>query len=257
MSINNTDAPVAITASIFPTLTIFFFQMELEGFGASLVGRTIYVFADGQHVWIPWEFISGTPYTCKILVTSLKSNYHCLEMEHPWTFIVRPQTAKDWSCIATILRGMGGSVLLTFDSGCLRPPDSFLTFLDSVVAEARIIVTRIWFGIGIEIPIVPDAIFFPAQIREHSQAAYSLIGRLPARLEHGPYRQMSSEEWLATIDVTTQSSLGLVISDVGEQEWKLFWHKTSDSVLEGKDVIFQKGFSWLRTAMTILEKNAE
>ena len=231
--------------------------MELEGFGASLIGRAIYVFADSQDVWIPWEFITGTQYSCKILITSLKNDFHCLEVENAWTIIVRPQTAKDWSCIATILRGMGGSVLLTFDVGCPKPPDSFLSFLDSIVTEARIVVTRIWVGKGIEIPIVPDAIFFPVQIRSFNEAVYELLGRLKGRFDHGPYTQMSAGEWRALIDATQQSNLGLVVSDVGEHEWKLFWHKLGDSLTGEKSKMFQTGFSWLRTAMSVLEKNAE
>jgi hypothetical protein len=225
--------------------------MELEGFGASLLGRAIYVYAEGKDIWLPWEFISGN-YTCKILVTTDLAKYHCLEFEHNWTIIFRPQNAKDWSCIATIIRGMGGSVLLTFDSGCSRPPDSFLSFIGSVVSDARTVLTRVWVGRDIEIPVVPDAVFFPVGIREYNRAVYELIGRLPARQDHGPLRQMTGAEWTAMIDATIQSGIGLMVSDIGEREWKLFWHKLSDSVVLPRGL--EHGLSWLRTATEMIEK---
>jgi hypothetical protein len=231
--------------------------MELEGFGASLIGRAIYVYSDSKDVWIPWEFVSGTQYTCKILITSEQSKLHCLEVDNVWTFVIRPQTGKDWSCIATIIRGMGGSVLVAFDHNYPKAPDTFLSFLDSTVADARIVITRIWFGIGIDIPVLPDAIFFPVHVHEIRNQIYDLIRSLPGRSNHGPFKQMSVDEWNALINTTIQSDLGLVISDIGEQTWNLFWHKISDSLIGAKNQHFQNAFSWLRTAVTVLEKNSE
>lgn len=231
--------------------------MELEGFGASLIGRAIFVYANAEQAWIPWEFVSGTQYSCRILLTSENTTLRCIEMENAWTFIIRPQSAKDWSCIATIIRGMGGTVLLTFDSGCPRAPDSFMTFLDNLVQDPRIMLTRIWVGTTIEIPVVPDAIFFPTRLNDMCTKIYDIIRCLPARNDHDAWKPISLPEWNTLVDTTTASHLGVLVSDIGEKEWKLFWHKIEDSTPVSKTVLFQKGLDWLRTAMAIIEKNRD
>ena len=231
--------------------------MELEGFGASLVGRSIYVYANGLDAWIPWEFIEGTPYSCKILITSSDSNNHrCLEIDNLWTIVFRPLNAKDWSCIATILKAMGGSVLLAFDVGCSKAPDSFHTFLHSLVNEGRIVVTRIWVGRDVELPVIPDAIFFPVHILDSCIRILDMLERLPGRNGHSAFKSPSREEWAAMVTATVQSNLGIVVSDIGEASWSLFWHKLGDSEQGEKTQRIQRGISWLKSATASLEKYA-
>jgi len=231
--------------------------MELEGFGASLIGRAIYVHADVQNAWIPWEFILGTTYSCRMLIGSEHGGVNRIEIENPWSFVIKPKSGKDWSCIATILRAMSGSVLLTFDIGCPRPSDSFVQFLDALVAEGKIVLTRIWLGMDVDIPTIPDAIFFPVDIVTTCSDIYDMLVRLPGRGGHDPWKKMSASEWKALTDTTMQSKLGIVLSDIGETEWTLFWHKLSDSDVLPRNVLFQKGFHLMRTAMSIMEHHAE
>lgn len=227
--------------------------MELEGFGASLVGRALYVYTSESDAWVPWEFISGTSYSCRILITSSESHLRTLETGYAWTFVIRPVTPKDWSCIATIVRGMGQSVLLVFDSGAPAIPSTFVTFMDACIGEGKIVLTRVWVGQNIEIPTIPDAIFFPI-IREHEHV-YDMIRRLPARLGHGTWAPISPADWLTISKATAESGLGMVVSDIGETSWQLFWHKISDSRAEPSHVLVSRGFQAIRTGMALVEKN--
>ena len=231
--------------------------MELEGFGTSLLGKAIFVYAKPEEEWIPWEFISGNEYNCKILITAENSTFHCLEVENEWSVILRPTSPKDWSCLATILRGMGGSILLAFDGVSPRAPDSFTRFLDTIVQDSKYTITRIWLGTNIDIPAVPDAVFFPVQIQSDTTKIYDMLRCLPSRNGHDSWKAMSLPDWNAIVETTISSNLGIAMSDVGEKEWNLFWHKLADSVTSPKPVLFQKGFTWLRTAMVVIEKNKD
>ena len=231
--------------------------MELQGFGASLLGKALYVYANASDAWIPWEFLSNTQYSCTILISSDASPLHCLKIEESWTMVVYPKTAKDWSCVATIIKGMGGSILLVFDVDSPRPPDSFANFLETIGKEGRTVLTRIWIGTDIEVPTIPDAIFFPVRIDGSQKKIYELLSRLPARSGHREWKQMPQGEWNALLNTTIQSNLGIVVSDIGETEWTLFWHKLDDSSHIGESTLFQKGFRWLQSAMAVLEKLTE
>jgi len=223
--------------------------MELEGFGASLVGRAIYVHAAPEKCWIPWEFISNTQYSCKILICGESG---ILEAETLWTFVLRPKTSRDWSILATILRGYGGTILLTFDSSAPKCPDSFLSFLDTLVDDGRTVCTRIWFGIGIEIPAIPDAVFFPPVVSADSMRVFDLMKRLPARGNHVAWRPIA--DWSSVCSATVASDLGLMISDVDEPEWKVFWHKIADSAI-GKPVdLMKRGISLTRLGVSLVER---
>ena len=231
-------------------------KMELEGFGASLVGRAIYVVADSEHAWIPWEFISGTAYNARILVTGEGPGVRLVEAENTWTAIFRPACARDWSCLATLVKAGGTSVLLAFDSHAPALPPGFVTFLDSVLAEGRILLTRIWIGTHVEIPAIPDALLFPPLRDSHRvQAAYDMMARLPARGTHGTWSALSHAEWNAMASATAAQDLGIVMSDVGESRWSLFWHKVVDSASESHGSALKKGLAWLRTGSLMIEKN--
>ena len=230
--------------------------MELEGLGASLVGRALYVVADSEHAWIPWEFVSGTAYSCKILITGDGPGLRCVEAENSWTSVFRPTTQKEWACIATMIKGMGHSVLLTIDHHAAVPPATFVGFLDRCIAEGMTM-TRIWIGTHMEIPAIPDAIFFPV-LRDATRAAaaYEMIGRLPGRGGHGAWTTMPASEWNALVSATTGSGVGIVVSDVGVFSWTLFWHKVADSAAEGHGVAMKRGLAWLRTGAALVEKLA-
>ena len=171
------------------------------------------------------------------------------EAENEWTAVFRPTGARDWSMIATMIRSSTGSVLLAFDS--VKLPESFITFLDTTVATTRTLVTRIWIGAGIEIPCIPDAIFFPPATLEQQTVVYDVLGRLPARGGHGPWHKLSAADWTSLCQATTASYLGMVISDVEESEWSLYWHKVADSATASG---LKQGLALVRAGATILEK---
>jgi len=225
--------------------------MDLEGLGASLLGRVILVSAAAGDVWIPSEFLSGS-FSCTILITG-STGLRRLETERTWSAVMRPVSGKEWSCIATMIRGMGGSVLLAFDAEAPPVPDSFVAFLDSVLAEGRITLTRLFCGLGVRVPAIPDAIFFPMlRTTEQRQAAYELLKRVPGRSDHGPWTPLAPEDWTSLLDATVASGYGTVLSDVGESRWVLFWHKPEDS-MESKQIRFQKGLAFIQTGMRLLE----
>jgi hypothetical protein len=223
--------------------------MELEGLSTSLVGRSLYIYAKPEESWIPWEFIAGTQYTCKILIRGDTTTV--VEAENNWTAVFRPTGPRDWSIIATVIRSATGSVLLTFDSGCARAPESFVSFLDAILTTGRTLLTRIWVGVGIEIPCIPDAIFFPAVTSAHQSDIYDVLGRLPGRGSHGQWRRLSGGDWASLCLATTASGLGMVVSDVEETEWSLSWHKVADSV-SGSGL--KQGLALARAGMAIVEK---
>lgn len=233
--------------------------MELEGFGAPLQGRALYVCASPEKAWIPWEFISGgTPYNYKILVTGEGPSdaVRHIEHSHVWNAVLRPHAPKDWSCLATIVRSMGPVVLLVFDTTAPPAPSSFISFMDTCLAEHRMLLTRVWIGTHIEIPTIPDAIFFPV-LDAHSAGAtdvYDMCRRLPARAAHGAWAAMTPHEWTQLVSATHTNGLGIVISDVNEGAWTLFWHKIQDSAVDPSSVLLKRGFMLLHTGMAIVDR---
>jgi len=227
--------------------------MDLEGFGTSLLGRVLFIAASASDVWLPSEFLSG-PFTYTLLITGPNPRLRRLEADYLWSAVLRPTTAKEWSCIATLIRAMGGSLLLVFDVEAPPASEAFVSFLESVVAEGRTTLTRVWCGVGTRIPAIPDAIFFPLlRTMEHRQEAYELLKRLPGRAEHGPWTPLPFEDWTSLLDATIASGYGLLMSDVGEVRWTLFWHRIEDSLEGGHEDRFQKGLSWIQTGTRLLE----
>jgi hypothetical protein len=230
--------------------------MELEGFGASLVGRAVYIVTDSQHAWIPWEFISGTQYAVRILVSGEGVGLHLVEAESGWSAIFKPTSGRDWSVIATMMKSAGGPILLTMDSHAPAAPATFVGFLDSMLAEGRTI-TRLWIGTHVSVPTIPDALMFPPLFDPfRATAAYEMMRRLPARDGHGGWAAMSPTEWSTLADATSKSELGIMISDVGEKAWTLFWHKIADSSSETHGAAMKRGLAWLQTGASIMEKIA-
>lgn len=212
--------------------------MELEGFGASLVGRAIYVCASPEKAWIPYEFISGTNYNCRICISGHPKNVRLVDTADVWNAVFHPSSSRDWSCIATMIQSMGPQVLLVFDSYAPAAPPSFITFLDNCMAAGRVVLTRIWIGTHVEIPCIPDAILFPVFAGAGAGAggaaaaateAYEMMRRLPGRGGHGAWSAPNLDEWNVIVKATADGHLGIMISDVGEHSWSLFWHKVEDS----------------------------
>ncbi len=193
--------------------------MELEGFGVSLVGKTAWVIGSSQ---IPWEYIQGVHYTTRILIRGTKPTL--AEVEGTWNSIWCSPQAKDWSFIATVLRGVGVSnCLLVMDH--VDPPASFWQYLDSMVHGIQ---TRVWIH-GEGPAFVPDAIFCPPlKTQELAELAWRCFSALPARNGHGGW---TASSWDSIVSATSSQQLGLVVSDVEEMTWTLMWHRPADSRL--------------------------
>jgi hypothetical protein len=231
--------------------------MELEGFGASLVGRAVYVCAPPEKAWIPYEFISGTTYNCRICISGHPKNIRLIDTSEGWNAVFHPSSSRDWSCIATMIQSMGPQVLLVFDSYAPVPPSTFITFLDNCVTAGRVVLTRIWIGTHVEIPCIPDAILFPVfgpGITGAATEAYEMMRRLPARNNHGTWSAPNLDEWGVLVKATADGHLGIMISDIGEHAWSLFWHKVEDSHLgtPGSNLLHARLL--LGTGMKLLER---
>lgn len=234
--------------------------MELEGFGASLVGHTSWVVCDDdRQTWLPWEFLTGASYVARILVHGGNATeLRLLEAENNWSAVFAPQSARDWSLVATYLKACasGGSVLLTLDVGAARSASAaFFTFLDGLVADGRVL-SRVFFcthdhlvgGSG------PDAVFFPPLAAHDALGARSVLARLPARVGGGVWHPPAPGEWDTLVAATAQSGLGIVATHVGEAEWRLFWHKPVDSAPENSVHATRRAASWIRSVGIVLER---
>lgn len=231
--------------------------MELEGLGVSLHGRPLWVYAAPHHrrygSCIPWEYIQEINYTAKILVRGTAVTPTQLETD--WHSVWFPQTARDWSCIATLIRSIGvGACLLVLDRVTHMPPPSFWTYLDGIVKEGRTTVTRIW--IHTEVPQwIPDALFFPPMEDQDASLVLQILQAMPARHNHGGWISMhQAHQWLDIVRDTRSQGLGLVLSDVQETAWTLFWHKPADS-RPSVEALVGKAAPWLEVATALLKSH--
>jgi hypothetical protein len=162
-----------------------------------------------------------------------------------------------------MIQSMGPHVLLVFDSYAPAAPASFITFLDNCVANGRVILTRIWIGTHVEIPCIPDAILFPVFGGAGAGGggggggateAYDMMRRLPARSGHGIWAAPNLDAWNVLVKATADGHLGIMISDIGENNWSLFWHKVEDSHLgtPGSNLLMSKIL--LGTGMKLLDR---
>jgi hypothetical protein len=195
--------------------------MELEGFGTSLVGRCIYVNAEESEAWIPWEFIQAN-YNAKILIRT--NSISSVLLSNSWTIVFEPGTdTKVWSAIATMLKSLGNTILLVFSGGPV-PPSSFLSFLDHLILDGRIVITRIYCGTN-GLNEIPEAIFFPYEAPE----IYETCKRLPNIRGHNAWNGVSNDEFKNLLQAVISNKVGIMITDVEESSWKLFWHRIEDS----------------------------
>jgi hypothetical protein len=234
--------------------------MELEGFGASLVGRAIYVCTPPEKAWIPHEFISGTTYNCRICISGSPKNIRLVDTADGWNAVFHPLASRDWSCIATMIQSMGPHVLIVFDSYAPAAPASFITFLDNCISSGRVVLTRIWIGTHVEIPCIPDAILFPVfdggsgAGAAGATEAYDMMRRLPGRGGHGAWAAPNLDEWSVLVKATADGHLGILISDIGEHSWSVFWHKVEDSYVATPGSNLQMAKILLGTGMKLLDR---
>jgi hypothetical protein len=154
-----------------------------------------------------------------------------------------------------MVQSMGPQVLLVFDSYAPAAPASFISFLDNCVTAGRVVLTRIWIGTHVEIPCIPDAILFPVFGGGVGAAeAYEMMRRLPGRGGHGAWNASNLDEWNVIVKATAEGHFGMMISDVGEHSWSLFWHKLEDSQVgtPGSNLLMAKIL--LGTGMKLLDR---
>lgn len=232
--------------------------MELEGLGVPLHGRSLWVYSESKHTrygsGIPWEYIQEINYTIKILIRGTMA--HTAIIETDWSCVWIPQTAHDWSCIATMIRSIGvGSCLLVMDRVVHLAPTSFWAYLDGIVKEGRTVITRVW--VHSEAPAwIPDATFFPPLSDSDSTVALQILQAMPARHNHGSWMNMqTAQQWVDLLRDTGRQGLGLVLSDVQETHWTLFWHKPADS-RPSLDTLVQKATHWIDAGNKILQTHS-
>ncbi len=213
-------------------------EMELEGFGVSLVGRFAWIHGD-----IPWEFLQSSHYTMKVLLRGSKPTIS--EAETDWTCIWNPTQTRDWSCIATILRSIGtGTCLLAMDH--VEPPNTFWSFLESL--QSRTLLTRLWIH-DAPPPLVPDATFFPpTKDTVVADRMLEVFAALPPR-QHGSWQ--APADWFGVVTAAEEQGMGLMVTDLEETTWTLLWHRPADSrpPMERRIPTAQH---WLRIGMHIL-----
>ena len=82
---------------------------------------------------------------------------------------------------------------------------------------------------------------------------YDMIHRLPGRNGHEGF--VMSGDWSLIVKATGEQGLGLVVTDIGETRWSLFWHKIADSELETDSSRFRKGIRLIRVGTHIMERS--
>jgi hypothetical protein len=61
-------------------------------------------------------------------------------------------------------------------------------------------------------------------------------------------------DWSLIVKATAEQGLGLVVSDIGESRWSLFWHKIADSDTETDTNRFRKGMRLLHLGTHTMER---
>jgi hypothetical protein len=233
--------------------------MELEGLGVPLHGRPLWVYSEPRHIQlgsgIPWEYIQEINYTMKLLIRGPTA--HNANIETDWSCVWIPHSAHDWSCIATVIRSIGvGSCLLVLDHVAHTAPASFWAYLDGMLKEGRTVLTRIW--IHSDAPAwIPDATFFPPLSNTDASLILPILHAMPARHNHGIWINMqTAQQWVDLLRDTGKQGLGIVLSDVQETQWTLFWHKPADS-RPTLEVLVQKGSQWINAGTRLLQTHTQ
>jgi hypothetical protein len=107
----------------------------------------------------------------------------------------------------------------------------------------------------VEIPCIPDAILFHVfSGGAGATEAYDMMRRLPGRGGHGAWAAPNLDEWVVLVKATADGHLGIMISDVGEHSWSVFWHKVEDSYTGTPGSNMQMAKILLGTGMKLLDR---
>jgi hypothetical protein len=209
--------------------------MELQGFGGSLVGKTIWGVGDP---WVPWEFLQDIK--CRVLLRGASSALAAISDN--WTYSIAPETAKDWSCVATILKALSAStsVLVAWCDDVAMSPAA-LRFLEGLP------ITRLMMGSRAP-ALVPDAVLFS----KDCGTARSICERLPARGGHGPCALPPTEAWTELVASLHDSSMCLMVTDVEDKAWTLYWYKPADSAPLTAEEVKERVRAYLTAAQRLL-----
>ena len=206
------------------------------------MGKTVWVQGTAQGTstqgtsFIPWEFLQDI--SCRVLLQGEGGSSRpdrlggssrpdrlggssALSVLESWTYCITPLTAKDWSCVATILKASSADrpVLVAW-SDDVAISSAFVRFLEATP------LTRVMMGYdGITPPLIPDAVLFS----KDSSSIRGICERLPARLGHGGCALPSADAWAELLATVTRSDLSLLVTDVEDKAWTLYWYKPEDS----------------------------
>jgi len=136
-----------------------------------------------------------------------------------WTYCITPTNAKDWSCIATILKALvvDRAVVVAWEDEVAMTPAA-VRFLESLP------LTRVMMGYRTGVPpLLPDAILFS----NDTTTARSLCERLPSR--KGACVLPPADAWTELLRTLAQSHLSLLVTDVEDAAWTLYWYNPEDS----------------------------
>jgi hypothetical protein len=102
---------------------------------------------------------------------------------------------------------------------------------------------------------IPDALFFPPLQDSEANTVLSILQAMPARHNHGGWIcTQTANAWLDILRDTRRQGLGLVLSDVQETAWTLFWHKPADS-RPPMEVIMTKTGAWMEGVSMLLKSH--
>ena len=82
--------------------------------------------------------------------------------------------------------------------------------------------------------------------------SYGAVQHLPARGGHAAFHK-SLEEWSSIVTATSGAGLGLVVSDVGELEWSVFWQRRADSQTATPHILQRRIIALITCAAALLE----
>jgi hypothetical protein len=153
-----------------------------------------------------------------------------------------PENAKDWSCVATILKALSASTsVLVAWTDDVEMSQAAVRFLEGLPA------TRLALG-STAPPMVPDAVLFS----KGSKEVRSLCERLPARAGHGACLVPPPDAWAEVVGSLAESSMCLLVTDVEDKAWTFYWHKPEDSQALTASDVKERVRAYLSAAQRIL-----
>jgi hypothetical protein len=105
-------------------------------------------------------------------------------------------------------------------------------------------------GYTVEPPLFPDAVFFP-YCKIADPLVLSICKAMPSRKGHGAYTVHT--QWEDVITMLADSGMSLVISDIEEKAWTLFWVKRSDSAQVTEAAAKTQALHLIKAAASLLD----